>query len=157
MYRFEIFLFFLMIFLWTKKDSLRRAFRRHFQNYLRIRPSSFRYRDIPWMLSFPQHSTPPWDIKSLWTKKAKEIRILKPCILCGEVFKSTDLQSHKRNHSKLSIFESNAHCFKVSYRTFLSGKLSVFIVTAPNFQNMSAIPLSLMGYLRIHLKSCYMP
>ena len=50
-----------------------------------------------------------------------------------------------------------AHCFKVSYRTFLFGKLPVFIVTAPNFQNMSAIPLALMGYLGIHLKSCYMP
>ena len=53
--------------------------------------------------------------------------------------------------------EATAHCFKVSYRTFLSGKLPVFIVTAPNFQNMSAIPLSLLGYLGIHLKSCYMP
>ena len=47
-------------FLWTKKDSPRRAFRRRFQNYLRICPSFFRYRDIPCMLSFPQHSTPPW-------------------------------------------------------------------------------------------------
>ena len=55
------------------------------------------------------------------------------------------------------VKSSTAHCFKVSYRTFLSGKLPVFIVTAPNFQNMSAIPLSLMGYLGIHLKSCYMP
>ena len=44
---------------------------------------------------------------------------------------------------------SSAHCSKVSNRTFLSGKLPVFIVTAPNFQNMSAIPLSLMGYLGI--------
>ena len=47
---------------------------------------------------------------------------------------------------------SIAHCSKVSYRTFLSGKLPVFIVTAPNFKNMSEIPLSLMGYLGIHLK-----
>ena len=46
-------------FLWTNKNSLRRAFRQWFQNYLRIRPSFFCYRDIPWMLSSPQHSTPP--------------------------------------------------------------------------------------------------
>ena len=32
---------------------------------------------------------------------------MKHCILCGKVFKSTDLQSHKRNHTKLSIFKSN--------------------------------------------------
>ena len=40
-------------------------------------------------------------IKSFWTKKVKEIRILKHCIMCGKVFKSTNLQSHKRNHTKL--------------------------------------------------------
>ena len=49
----------------------------------------------------------------------------------------------------VSLFAATAHCSKVSYRTFLSGKLPVFIVTAPNFQNMS--------YLGIHLKSRYMP
>ena len=58
---------------------------------------------------------------------------------------------------KSYLYKLNAHCSKVSYRTFLSGKLPVFIVTAQNFQNMSAIPLSLIGYLGIHLKSCYMP
>ena len=47
-------------FLWTNKDYTRRAFRQRFQNYLRIRPSFFCYRDIPRMLSFPQHSTPPY-------------------------------------------------------------------------------------------------
>ena len=52
---------------------------------------------------------------------------------------------------------NSAHCFKGHFTWFLSGKLPVFIGTAPSFQNMSAVPLSLKGYLRRHLKSCYMP
>ena len=40
---------------------------------------------------------------------------------------------------------------------FCLGNFLFFIGTAPNFQNMSAVPLSLIGYLGRHLKSCYMP
>ena len=36
----------------------------------------------------------------------------------------------------------------------MSGKLPIVIGIAPNFHNMSAIPLSLMGYLGSHLKLC---
>ena len=43
-------------------------------------------------------------------------------------------------HLTPPTYWASAHCSKVSNRTFLSGKLPV-----PNCQNMSAIPLSLMG------------
>ena len=39
--------------------------------------------------------------KDFLNKKGKEKRILKHCILCGKVFISTDLQSPKRDHTKL--------------------------------------------------------
>ena len=43
----------------AKKDSIKR-FHVRFWNPLQIHPSFFRCRDIPWMLSFRQHSTPPY-------------------------------------------------------------------------------------------------
>ena len=71
---------FKQFFFQAKKYSPKRAFRRLFQNYLRIHPSFFRYRDIPWMLSFLQHSTPPWggEIKEP-LKPWSWSRWIKPC------------------------------------------------------------------------------
>ena len=39
--------------------------------------------------------------KDFLNKKGKRNKDLKHCIMCDKVFKSTDLQSHKRNHTKL--------------------------------------------------------
>ena len=57
---------------------------------------------------------------------------------------------HPHNFSQLHPI--SAHWFKGSYRTLLSGKLSIIIRIAPSFQHISAILCSLTGYVTGHLK-----
>ena len=52
---------------------------------------------------------------------------------------------------------SIAHWFKGSYRTLLSGKLSIIIRIAPSFQHISAILCSLTGHVAGHQEPLSMP
>ena len=57
----------------AKKYSLKRAFHRRFQDYLRIHPNFFHIRDIPWMLSFRQHSIPPYRNTTIYIYDCKAL------------------------------------------------------------------------------------